>query len=238
MGGISWEDDDRRPLEDYWLGLTGTERPRVLVVPTAVADAADPTLAIVSQLQDRAQVSFVRFFPWPPARPAGARARAGRDLRHRREHRERARDLARARLRRDPARGLGGRRRPGRLERRDDLLVRGRRHRLVRPAARRHARRARLPAGQRVPALRRRGRAPAGLHAARRAKASRPGSPPTTASPFASTAPSWPRPSPRATARAPTASALRARSRSSRVGSSAAAARPCTSGRAPTGSRP
>ena len=67
MGGISWEDEDRRPLEDYWLGLTGTERPRVLVVPTAVADAADPTLAIVSQLQDRAQVSFVRFFPWPPA---------------------------------------------------------------------------------------------------------------------------------------------------------------------------
>jgi peptidase E len=66
MGGISWEDDDRRPLEDYWLGLTGVERPRVLVVPTAVADAADPTLAIVSQLQDRAQVSFVRFFPWPP----------------------------------------------------------------------------------------------------------------------------------------------------------------------------
>ena len=67
MGGISWEDDERRPLEDYWLGLTGTARPRVLVVPTAVAEAADPTLAIVSQLQDRAQVSFVRFFPWPPA---------------------------------------------------------------------------------------------------------------------------------------------------------------------------
>jgi peptidase E len=66
MGGISWEDDDRVPLEDYWLGLTGADRPRVLVVPTAVADAADPTLALVSQLQDRAQVSFVRFFPWPP----------------------------------------------------------------------------------------------------------------------------------------------------------------------------
>ena len=66
MGGISWEDDERRPLEDYWLRLTGAERPRVLVVPTAVADAADQTLMIVSQLQDRAQVSFLRFFPWPP----------------------------------------------------------------------------------------------------------------------------------------------------------------------------
>jgi peptidase E len=38
----------------------------VLVVPTAVADAAEPTLSIVSQLHHRAEVSFVRFFPWPP----------------------------------------------------------------------------------------------------------------------------------------------------------------------------
>ena len=67
MGGISWEDEERRPLEDYWLGLTGAERPRVLVVPTAVADAAEPTLSIVSQLHHRAEVSFVQFFPWPPA---------------------------------------------------------------------------------------------------------------------------------------------------------------------------
>ena len=60
-----------------------------------------------------------------------------------------------------------------RLERRDDLLVRGRRHRLVRPAARGDARRARLPAGQRLPALRRRGAAAARLPRARRATASR-----------------------------------------------------------------
>ena len=55
MGGISWEDEERVPLEDYWLGLTGAERPRVLVVPTAVADAAEPTLGIVSQLHHRAR---------------------------------------------------------------------------------------------------------------------------------------------------------------------------------------
>ena len=67
MGGISWEDEERLPLEDYWLGLTGADRPRVLVVPTAVADAAEPTLSIVSQLYHRAEVSFVQFFPWPPA---------------------------------------------------------------------------------------------------------------------------------------------------------------------------
>ena len=67
IGGISWEDEERIPLEDYWLALTGAERPRVLVVPTAVADAAEPTLSIVSQLHHRAEVSFVQFFPWPPA---------------------------------------------------------------------------------------------------------------------------------------------------------------------------
>ena len=67
MGGISWDDEERVPLEDYWLGLTGADRPRVLVVPTAVADAPEPTLHIVSQLTRRAEVSFVSFFPWPPS---------------------------------------------------------------------------------------------------------------------------------------------------------------------------
>jgi dipeptidase E len=67
MGGISWEDEERRPLEDYWLGLTGAERPRVLVVPTAIADAAEPTLNLVTQLHDRAVVSHLPFFPWPPS---------------------------------------------------------------------------------------------------------------------------------------------------------------------------
>ena len=67
MGGISWEDEERLPLEDYWLGLSGAERPRVLVVPTAVGDAVEPTLSIVEQLYHRAEVTVVRFFPWPPA---------------------------------------------------------------------------------------------------------------------------------------------------------------------------
>ena len=66
MGGISWEDEERRPLEDYWLGLTGAERPRVLVVPTAVADNAELTLNLYEQLSRRAVVSHFSFFPWPP----------------------------------------------------------------------------------------------------------------------------------------------------------------------------
>lgn len=67
MGGLSWEDEELRPLTDYWLGLTGRDRPRVLVVPTAVADDAQPTLTLVSQLADRAESSYLPFFPWPPA---------------------------------------------------------------------------------------------------------------------------------------------------------------------------
>src|SRR3954453_22749105 len=66
MGGISWEDEERRPLEDYWLGLTGAERPRVLVVPTAIAGAEDLTRALVAQLAGRAEGASLPFLPWPP----------------------------------------------------------------------------------------------------------------------------------------------------------------------------
>jgi peptidase E len=66
MGGLSWDEVERRRLEDYFLGFAKRERPRVLVVPTAIGDAAEPTLNIVSQLTDRAQVSHLPFFPWPP----------------------------------------------------------------------------------------------------------------------------------------------------------------------------
>jgi dipeptidase E len=66
IGGLSWEDPERRRLEDYFLALTGRERPRVLIVPTAVGDDADATLRLHTQLGDRAQVSYLPFFPWPP----------------------------------------------------------------------------------------------------------------------------------------------------------------------------
>jgi len=66
MGGLSRDDAELRLLEDYVLGFTRRERPRVLFVPTAVADDAEQTLWAYSQLGDRAQVSFVSFFPWPP----------------------------------------------------------------------------------------------------------------------------------------------------------------------------
>jgi peptidase E len=67
MGGLSWEDDERRRLEDYFLGLARADgRPRVLIVPTASADGAESTLLLLTQLSDRAEVSHLPFFPWPP----------------------------------------------------------------------------------------------------------------------------------------------------------------------------
>ena len=66
MGGLSWDDAERRRLEDYWLGLTGAERPRVLVVPTAVGEDPGTTLTQFAQLADRAEVAYLPFFPWPP----------------------------------------------------------------------------------------------------------------------------------------------------------------------------
>jgi dipeptidase E len=66
IGGLSWIDEERRKLEDYFLGLAGAKRPRVLFVPTAVGDDAEATLRIYKQLGDRAQVSHLSFFPWPP----------------------------------------------------------------------------------------------------------------------------------------------------------------------------
>jgi peptidase E len=67
MGGLSWDDVERRRLEDYWLGLTGTERPRVLVVATAAGEDPEMTLMLATQLADRAEVSYLQFFPWPPS---------------------------------------------------------------------------------------------------------------------------------------------------------------------------
>ena len=67
MGGLSWEDEERRRLEDYFLSCARRERPTVLFVPTAAAEGAEQTLWMYEQLRDRADVSHLPFFPWPPS---------------------------------------------------------------------------------------------------------------------------------------------------------------------------
>ena len=154
------------------------------------------SLAFYERCAGLGEPSHLRFFPFPPPDLRELALVAGRDLDRRRQHREHARDLAGARLRRDPARGVGGRRRPLRRERRDDLLVRGRRDRLVRARSSRAC-----PTGSASsPAARARtttarscaGRATASSSTA----ASRKGSRPTTASGSTSSAPSCARSSP------------------------------------------
>ncbi len=214
MGGLSWDDDERRRLQDYFLGAAGRERPRVLFVPTATGDSAEATLMAYTQLSEQADVSHLLFHPWPPSglreytldqdvifisggNTANALAiwRAHGFDKILREAWEAGIVLA----------GWSAG---------HDLLVRGRGDRLVRPAARGDARRPRVPPRERVPALRRRGHAAPGLHAARRRGASRPGSPRTTRLPCATTAPSWPRSWPPGRQLAPTASRPRVRNRS------------------------
>ena len=52
----------------HLLALTGKKRPRVLLVPTASAEDPAQSLRIYDVFGDRAEMSRVEFFPWPPER--------------------------------------------------------------------------------------------------------------------------------------------------------------------------
>jgi peptidase E len=66
MGGGGDTDGQTRALTATFCGLSGKERPRVLYVPTASAEDAESTVRIFGHLQGLAEVSLLRFFPWPP----------------------------------------------------------------------------------------------------------------------------------------------------------------------------
>jgi len=52
-------------LHDYVLGLTGKERPRVCLVPTASNEAPEYMLRFYENMSGHAHASHVSFFPWP-----------------------------------------------------------------------------------------------------------------------------------------------------------------------------
>jgi dipeptidase E len=64
-GGDTTEQTDR--LYDYVLGITGKTQPRLLYVPTAVAESADGIVSFYERFHGRAERSHLRTFPWPPA---------------------------------------------------------------------------------------------------------------------------------------------------------------------------
>ncbi|HVU79045.1 MAG TPA: peptidase E [Gaiellaceae bacterium] len=70
MGGGGDESEQTLRLYDYVLGLTGKERPRVLYLPTAVADSvhtAEGVITFYDTFRERTEPAHLSTFPWPPA---------------------------------------------------------------------------------------------------------------------------------------------------------------------------
>ncbi|HMJ00594.1 MAG TPA: peptidase E [Gaiellaceae bacterium] len=65
-GGLG-EDDEAGVLIRFVLGLTGKERPRVCLVPTASAEKPEFIVRFYEELSGVADCSHISFFPWPPA---------------------------------------------------------------------------------------------------------------------------------------------------------------------------
>jgi len=63
-GGETEEQNDR--IARYFVGLSGKERPRVLYVPTASADADASIVRFYSRYAGFTEPSHLSFFPWPP----------------------------------------------------------------------------------------------------------------------------------------------------------------------------
>src|SRR5271156_3244958 len=66
LGGGGGSDERTRDLYRYVLGLTGSERPRVLFVPTAVGDASEGITRFYELHGGLGELSHLRFFPYPP----------------------------------------------------------------------------------------------------------------------------------------------------------------------------
>ena len=63
-GGLGDEDGAGRLIR-FVLGLSGKERPRVCLVPTASSEQPDFMVRFYSELSSYAECSHVSFFPWP-----------------------------------------------------------------------------------------------------------------------------------------------------------------------------
>ena len=63
-GGLG-EDDEAGRLVRFALSLTGKERPRVCLVPTATNELPEYTVRFYENLSGIADCSHISFFPWP-----------------------------------------------------------------------------------------------------------------------------------------------------------------------------
>ncbi|MFL6035548.1 MAG: Type 1 glutamine amidotransferase-like domain-containing protein, partial [Gaiellaceae bacterium] len=67
IGGGGDTPEQTRTLFRHVLSLTGTERPRVLHVPTATGDSTESIVNMYERLGALCDLSHLRFFPYPPA---------------------------------------------------------------------------------------------------------------------------------------------------------------------------
>src|SRR5689334_21283481 len=65
LGGLGESDDEAGRLVRFALSLTGKERPRVCLVPTASNEAPEYILRFYENMSGHADPSHVSFFPWP-----------------------------------------------------------------------------------------------------------------------------------------------------------------------------
>jgi peptidase E len=66
LGGGGDTPEQTRALMRHVLALTGTERPRVLHVPTATGDGAEGIVAFYERCFGLGDLSHLTFHPWPP----------------------------------------------------------------------------------------------------------------------------------------------------------------------------
>ncbi len=66
LGGGGDTAEQTRLLHDYVLGLTEKPTPRLLYVPTAVAESAEAIVGFYELFRGRAELNHLCTFPWPP----------------------------------------------------------------------------------------------------------------------------------------------------------------------------
>lgn len=66
LGGGGDTDEQTHLLYDYVLGIVGKTRPRLLYIPTAVADSAEGIVTFYERFRGRGELSHLTVFPWPP----------------------------------------------------------------------------------------------------------------------------------------------------------------------------
>jgi len=67
LGGLGEADDEPGRLVRFALSLTGKQRPRVCLVPTASNEMPEYTVRFYENMAGHAEASHVSFFPWPRA---------------------------------------------------------------------------------------------------------------------------------------------------------------------------